>query len=356
VPDRGARSGWRSIRRASISSILRRVFASSALLLALSPALSAAAAPPGEAIVSALAGPPKPSFLAKVDAGELGGVILVGRWTRQEMRRTTAQLHAAGCAAGRPLLLLVDQEGGFARRLTWAAPTYTARELGGLGVARTRVEARAAAVALRGAGIDVDLAPVTDTLVPGGFLGSRAFGGDPSLVGTLAAAFVEELQAHRIAATTKHFPGLGTARVSTDDHRVSLRSTELAPFRTAIAAGVKLVMVSNASYPALDNSGAAAVFSRPIVTDLLRRSYGFDGVVVSDALDAPTPARTPDAPARALAAGVDLLLYTSGSAAHAAYIQLAADAHASPAVRAHLAQAVGRIRALKHWLGRGCSR
>jgi beta-glucosidase-like glycosyl hydrolase len=77
---------------------------------------------------------------------------------------------------------------------------------------------------------------------------------------------------------------------------------------------------------------------------------------VSDALDAPTPARTPDAPARALAAGVDLLLYTSGSTAHAAYIQLAADAHASPAVRAHLAQAVGRIRALKHWLGRGCSR
>jgi beta-N-acetylhexosaminidase len=305
--------------------------------------------------VSALAGPPKPSFLAKIGAGELGGVILVGRWTRQEMRRTTGRLHAAGCAAGRPLLLLVDQEGGFARRLTWAAPTHTAGELGGLGVVRTRVEARAAAVALRSAGIDVDLAPVTDTLAPHGFLRSRAFGSDPSLVAALATAFIEELQAQRVAATTKHFPGLGTARVSTDDHRVSLRSTELQPFRAAVAAGVKLVMVSNASYPALDNSDTPAVFSRPIVTDLLRRSYGFAGVVVSDALDAPTPARTPDAPARALAAGVDLLLYTSGSAAHAAYVRLAADAQASPAVRTNLARAVTHIRALKRWLGRGCS-
>jgi beta-N-acetylhexosaminidase len=289
-----------------------------------------------------------------VRARELGGVILVGRWTPHEMRATTDTLHAAGCAIDRPLLLLVDQEGGYARRLTWAAPAHDAGELGRLGLAATRREARAAAAALHAAGIDVDLAPVTDTLGPGGFLGGRSFGTSPSLVGRLAAAFVTTLQANGIAATTKHFPGLGTARRSTDDHVVSLAATELGPFRTAIAAGAKLVMVSSARYPALDDTGTPAVFSRPIVTDLLRGSLGFHGVVVTDALDAPAPARTPHAPARALAAGVDLLLYTGSSAAHAGFVQLAADARTSAAVRTSAVRAAAHIAALERWLGRTC--
>jgi beta-N-acetylhexosaminidase len=289
-----------------------------------------------------------------VRAGELGGVILVGRWTPAKLRATTGELHAAGCSIGRPLLLFVDQEGGWARRLPWAAPEHTARELGRLGLDQTQAEAREAAAALRAAGIDVDLAPVADTLSPGGFLGSRSFGTVSSSVGSLAAAFVRALQAGGVAATAKHFPGLGTARLNTDRHAVSLAATELGPFRRAIAAGVKLVMVSSASYPALDNRGTPAVFSRPIVTDLLRTTFGFRGVVITDALDAPTPRRTPDAPATALAAGVDLLLYTGSAAAHAGYLRLAADAQASPAVRADVARAAARVRALKRWLGRDC--
>jgi beta-N-acetylhexosaminidase len=96
------------------------------------------------------------------------------------------------------------------------------------------------------------------------------------------------------------------------------------------------------------------VFSRPIVTDLLRTSLGFGGVVVSDALDAPVPYAMPHAPARALAAGVDLLLYTSGSTAHAAYLQLAADAGADPALQARVASAQARLATLRRWLGRTC--
>ena len=284
----------------------------------------------------------------------MGGVILVGRWTPAEMAATTERLHAAGCAIGRPLLLMVDQEGGYARRLTWAPPAHTARELGVLGAASTRTEAVGAARALRKLGIDIDLAPVTDTLAPGGFLKSRSFGSSADRVGALAATFVRGLQSQRIAATVKHFPGLGTARRSTDDYKVSLAATELAPFRTALAARPQLVMVSNALYPALDGSGTAAVFSRPIVTDLLRGSFGFDGVVVSDALDAPVPYQVPHAPARALAAGVDLLLYTSGSTAHAAYVQLAGDARANAAVRTNVARAASRLAALRRWLGRSC--
>ena len=298
--------------------------------------------------MGALAGPPKPSFIAKVRAGELGGVILVGRWTPKTMRATTAQLHAAGCTIGRPLLMLVDQEGGYARRLTWAAPERTARELGELGVARTQQQGRAAAAALRAAGVDVDLAPVTDTLAPGGFLGSRSFGSDASAVGLLAAAFVHGLQAGGVAATAKHFPGLGASHKNTDRYAVKLRRSKLAPFESAIAAGVRLVMVTSAAYPKLDPTGTPAVFSRPIVTGLLREQLGFEGVVVTDALDAPAPARTPHAPARALRAGVDLLLYTSGSAAHAGYVELVRDRPTQ------LTRAIANVRALKSWLGLGC--
>jgi beta-N-acetylhexosaminidase len=282
--------------------------ASAAALVLAGPA--AAAVPAGETIVSALAGPPKASFLAKIRAGEMGGVILVGSWKPAEFAAVTKKLHATSCEIGRPLLILVDQEGGFARRLTWAAPWRSAGELGPLGVAETQREAAAAAVALRNVGVDVDLAPVTDTLGRGGFLRGRSFGSDPSVVARLATTFIRALQLGGVAATAKHFPGLGAARQNTDDRVVSVRTTQLGPFRSAINAGAKLVMVSSAAYPKLDASGTPAVFSHTIVSGLLRRSLGFRGVVVTDALDAPAAARTPSAPARALAAGVDLLLYT----------------------------------------------
>lgn len=324
---------------------------SCAALIAAAPA---AAASPGATIVSALAGPPKPSFLARVEAGEVGGVILVGRWSPAEMSKTTAQLHTAGCAIGRPLLIFVDQEGGFARRLTWAQPENSEGELGQLGIGQTDLEARQAATQLRAAGIDVDLAPVTDTLGPGGFLRGRSFGSDQALVGALAVTYVRALQAGHVAATAKHFPGLGAAKQNTDDSVVTVLKTQLEPFIQTVNAGVKLVMVSSASYPRLDTTGTPAMFSRPIVTTLLRQRMGFKGVVVTDALDAPAAARTPDAPARALAAGVDLLLYTGSGAAHSAYLELARDAQASPVVRANIARSVTRIRALEHWLGRTC--
>jgi beta-N-acetylhexosaminidase len=114
------------------------------------------------------------------------------------------------------------------------------------------------------------------------------------------------------------------------------------------------VMMSNASYPHLDPTGAPAVFSRAIVRKLLRGSLGFDGVVVTDALDAPTPNATPHAPARAIGAGVDLLLYTSGSAARRGYESLLADASKSASLRTQLSAAVERIQALKDWLGSKC--
>ena len=149
----------------------------------------------------------------------MGGVILTHSWTPAAFAATTAKLHATSCEIGRPLLIFVDQEGGSIRRLTWAPPARLGRSARPAGRRRRRcAKAAAAASALQPAGVDVDLAPVADTLGPGGFLGDRSFGSNSSLVGQLAATFIGALQSGGIAATAKHFPGLGAAKQSTDDH------------------------------------------------------------------------------------------------------------------------------------------
>jgi beta-N-acetylhexosaminidase len=332
----------------------------SALTLAL--AAPASAAPPlhrlvGSVVMSAIATPPKPSLLAHVRNGDMGGVIFNGhRWSSSaQLAAVSKQLKTASCAGGTPLLTAVDQEGGAIRRLPWAEPAGSARTLGSESAAHVATEGRATAAALRRAGIDIDFAPVADTqLSPRSFLGDRTFSSDPVIVADLAAAFVRGLQSGHVAATAKHFPGLGAATISTDDHEVNVNRVRLQPFRSAIAAGVQLVMVSNAKYPQLDPSDFPAVFSRTIVKDMLRGKLGFKGVVVSDALDAPTPASATHAPGKAIAAGVDLLLYTSASAARRGYESLLADAQANPLLRKEIAAAAARIQALNAWLGNSC--
>ncbi|HVM57724.1 MAG TPA: glycoside hydrolase family 3 N-terminal domain-containing protein [Gaiellaceae bacterium] len=344
----------------------RCALAAAAALTLSAPAPAAGAAPAvplgrlvGETIVGALTAPPSPAFLARVRAGRVGGVILVGHWRSEAaMAATTARLQTAACTTGAPLLVGVDQEGGRVRRLPWAPPRDSPAALGRLDDPdRVEKEAANAAVDLRLAGVDVDFAPVADTVSrPRSFLGARAFSSDPAVVSTLAGSFVDGLQSTGVAATAKHFPGLGAAPANTDDRPVVVRASAatltrgLAPFRAAIAAGVKLVLVSSASYPALDPAGGPAVFSRPIVSGLLRGKLGFDGVVVTDALDAPAVASTPHAPARAIDAGVDLLLYTGESASEAGYESLLADASASATLRRELGAAAARIDALKQWL------
>jgi beta-N-acetylhexosaminidase len=313
----------------------------------------------GGTIVGALEGVPTPAFLARVRAGELGGVILVGRsWTAPEMTTTTTQLQRAACVAGSPLLIGVDQEGGVVRRLPWAAPFDSEASLGAADEPdQVEAEAGEAAASLRAVGVDVDFAPVADVRSrASGWLGSRTFSSSPGVVASLVPRFVAGLQQSGIASTAKHFPGLGDAPANTDDGAVIVRAgaaalrRDLAPFRAAVDAGVQLVMISSASYPALDRSGTPAMFSRPIVTGLLRQQLGFSGVVVTDALDAPAAARTPHAPARAIGAGVDLLLYTSEGASEAGFASLAADVGSSPILRSRLETASSRITALKSWL------
>ena len=130
---------------------------------------------------------------------------------------------------------------------------------------------------------------------------------------------------------------------------MSLLERRLAPFRAAIRAGVKLVMVSNASYRALDPSGLPACLSTPIVGRLLRGELGYSGVVVTDALSAPGPAAYPDTPVRALRAGVDLLLYSNGASIRS-FPALLQAVQSGTLPLSTLQASNARVLALKGWL------
>jgi beta-N-acetylhexosaminidase len=303
---------------------------------------------------------PDASLLARIRAGEVGGVILFARNIagRNATTALVAELQRAAAAGGNPpLLVAVDQEGGAVRRFDDGPPDLAPAAM------RTAATAHAEGAAtgryLRALGVDVDLAPVLDAPdSPSSFLGTRAFSGDPALNARLGDAFVRGLQGARVAATAKHFPGLGTARASTDTSHVWITTprpaleARLLPFAAAVQTGVDLVMVGNAGYAALDPSGLPAVLSKPIVTGLLRRRLGFGGVVISDAMEAPGPAGRAHAPVRALAAGVDVLLYADEADSAVAYRELlAADRPHSPAAGA-LRAANARIAALKARLAR----
>lgn len=264
------------------------------------------------------------SLLRAVRRGEVGGVILFPPEDVRGERLATevARVRAAAERAGKPApLVAIDQEGGIVERLPALAPQlspYTIAQNDDRDAAR--LEGAATGFQLGELGIDVDLAPVLDVPEsPQQFMAPRAFGSSPQQVSRLGVAFAEALQREGMAATAKHFPGLGRAAENTDfaptsvsAPRAALRA-DLEPFETAIAAGVRLVMMSSASYPAL-GSDAPAVTSPELVTKLLRERLGFDGVVITDDLLAPAISGSLSPGQAALAskaAGVDVLLFAA---------------------------------------------
>jgi beta-N-acetylhexosaminidase len=310
-----------------------------------------------EVVMGTLVAPPSPRFLARVRNGKMGGVVLLrNNWlSRSTAARVTAELQQAACARGEPLLIAVDQEGGLVRRLFWAPPTEAPAYMTSPGDAEA--QAAGAAAALRSVGIDVDFAPVVDTPSSArSFLGSRAFSHSRSWNASMARSFVGGLQDNGIAATAKHFPGLGLASGNTDKGRIVITSAAwkvregLTPFESAIRAGVKLVMVSTAVYPKLDPSDRPAAFSTAILNGILRKQLGFKGVTVTDTLTAPAADRIPHTATRAMLAGSDLLIFGAESASERGYSTLLGDEAGSARLRARLTLAAARIRALKAWL------
>jgi beta-N-acetylhexosaminidase len=216
------------------------------------------------------------------------GVLLQG-WSR-------------GLPRPKGALVFVDQEGGEVRAFPTLPPASPAAAY------RTRREARragrAAAKALRRAGVHVDLAPVLD--LAGGPLGSRHFDRP-----ALGLAFARGLADGKLAACAKHFPGLGSAAISTDlsPHVESrLVPKELAGFRAAVEAGIPCVMTSHAFYGKL---GPGRALANPKTYRMLRR-MGFEGVAVTDSLSVVrTGGWSRRWAVQAIRAGADLVLFTS---------------------------------------------
>ncbi|HMB21203.1 MAG TPA: glycoside hydrolase family 3 protein, partial [Anaerolineales bacterium] len=195
-----------------------------------------------------------------------------------------------------PLLIAVDQEGGQLMAVGDGTPLPGNMALGATGspeLARKAGEVLGREMAA--VGINVNYAPCVDVnLNPRNpVVGTRSFGEDPQTVAALGAAMVAGIQSQGIAAAVKHFPGHGDTSSDSHHGRPSvphsverLRSVELPPFQAAIHAGTKLVMTAHLAIPAIDGPDAPpATLSKNILSNLLRRELGFDGVIVTDAMD-----------------------------------------------------------------------
>lgn len=267
-----------------------------------------------------------PNDLARrIRAGTVGAVILFTEngHTAATVRRLTRKLQAIPRPAGlrEPLLVMIDQEGGAIRRLTDSPPRTNAEQMAAThDVDVIRARGRATGQALREAGVNVDLAPVTDTPRKGSALlaEKRTFGTVAADIGPDAAAFASGLVAGGVQATGKHFPGFGAAIVNSDNAVVriglsadTLRTVDEAPFAQVVKGGAGLVMLSNAIYPALDRA-APATLSRAIATTEVRTRFKFTGVTITDDLQAAAlkPFGGPGQLAlRGARAGDDLLLF-----------------------------------------------
>lgn len=281
----------------------------------------------GQRMVFAYAGTTPPAALRKrIARGEAAGVVLFSRNVRsaRAVRSQVAKLQAIKrpAAVDAPLLIMVDQEGGTVRRIPGPPAVEGAGQTAD--AAAARANGRAEGRLLRSAGVNVDFAPVVDVARAGAALEreGRTYGRDPKVVAQRAGAFADGLRGAGVAPVLKHFPGFGAATVNTDDApaRVdlplaTLRAVDGAPYQRLKP---DAVMLSTAIYPRVDPRPAA--FSKRWVTTELRDRLKFDGVTVTDDLQAAAVASF-GSPSQlaffAMSAGVDLPLFAQSYAAGA---------------------------------------
>jgi beta-N-acetylhexosaminidase len=299
----------------------------------------------GHLVILRFAGTTAPRYVRDaLRQGFAAGVILFGDnvVSPAQVRKLTDDLDS-------PIVCL-DQEGGDVRILPWAGPQRSA----GAQATGHIVEAdsRAAGRQLREVGVSLTLAPVADVpTVAGSALAGRAFSSDPELAATAVSDAVRGWHAGGVATTVKHFPGLGGATVNTDDGPSTIArtrtelNTDLEPFRAAIAAGTEFVMASHATYPALDGLHIASQ-SPAVIDGLLRDELGYDGVVMTDSLEAAAVSAVADVEEAAVAsvrAGVDVILTTGrGSYIHV-YRALLAEAEGDRRFRARVRESAARV-------------
>lgn len=327
----------------------------------------------GERVIYSYSGlnPPR-SLLDRISAGEAAGVIFFrdNVSSPAQIFSVIGRLNQANAASPvrAPLLLMTDQEGGQVRRLP-GEPALSEKQIGQSAdpPAAATQAGTGAAQNLSGVGMNVNLAPVLDVYrTEGDFADQyqRSYSKDPAVVSDLGETFISAQQKGRVAAAAKHFPGLGSAPAGADtDHEPvtlnvplsTLRSVDEAPYPAAIGAGVKLVMLSWAVYPALDAARPAGL-SPVVVRQELRNRLGFQGVTVTDALEAGALGKFGDTGGRAVsaaAAGMDLILASGHDPAQgdAAANALAAAYRSGGLGQADFTAAADRVTTLRSSLG-----
>ena len=289
----------------------------------------------------------------QVVENKVGGII----WFVSNVYETAFLTRKLQNEARIPLLVSADLEAGVGMRFTDTTYWPPAMAIAATGdPSFAEQTGKIAAIEGQAIGVNHILAPVADVNIDpdNPVINTRSFGEDPETVGRFVAAFVRGVQSEPVLATAKHFPGHGDTH--TDTHRslpvlavdrARLDRVELVPFRAAIGAGVASVMTGHLAIPALDPTPAPirgnaenpytsdaseitregtmpASLSRPIINDLLRRDLGFDGLVITDALDMGSLVAhfdAGDAAVRAVEAGTDLILKSANTDAAIAAIK-----------------------------------
>jgi beta-N-acetylhexosaminidase len=321
-------------------------------------------------MVNAAAATVDASAVAAVTSFNVGGLYLSGATALSVAQTATiVQAYQRQAGGNPPLLISADQEGGEVQRFTGPgfSPMPSALQQGTVPVPALRAQATQWGSQLAAAGVNLDLAPVFDTVPsaaaarrnpPIGEL-DREYGYDPDTVASHGVAVAQGLAAGGIGATAKHFPGLGRVTANTDttagvvDSVTTRNDAYLAPFAAAIRAGTPAVMMSTAIYSRIDPANPAA-FSSTIVTGMLRGDLGFRGVIVSDDLGAARQvAAVPigDRAVRFLAAGGDLVLTVDNSQTAVMVGAVLARAQADRVFRAHVDASALRVLETKAGLG-----
>ncbi|MEI7054984.1 glycoside hydrolase family 3 N-terminal domain-containing protein [Nocardioides sp. CCNWLW239] len=273
--------------------------------------------------VSAFAGATLPADYAELLREGLGGICLFGSNTEpgeESVRSLSAEIREAGAAGGRTPVITIDEEGGDVTRLEALSGSSVlgAAALGAADdLALTEETGRAIGLRLARAGINLDLAPVADvnSNPDNPVIATRSFSHDAGVAAKHVTAWVRGLESTGVAGCVKHFPGHGdtgqdshVALPVLDADLATLRERELVPFLAAAEAGAAAVMTSHIVVPALDPE-LPGTLSAPVLG--LLRELGFDGLIVTDALDmagASAERGIPAAAVLSLAAGADLLV------------------------------------------------
>lgn len=222
-----------------------------------------------------------------------------------------------------PLFLAVDEEGGSVARLAEAGVGTKVDNAKAIGESGDTNNAYQAGLTIGGdlsrIGFNLDFAPVADLAnVEGSAIGTRSYGADAAAVSGFVGAAVQGLSEQGITACLKHFPGIGgstqdthTGLASTSRTAEQFRTEEFTVFQAGIDAGADMVMIGHISAPELTGSNEPCTFSEAVVTDILRNEMGFEGVIITDAMNMKAVSDyydSADAAIQALRAGCDMIL------------------------------------------------